>query len=243
MAILIVIIAAAVIVGAAYSFRQDQIKDTKSTIRIVVDQLPSQGTLPAVEILQPAFSSSSLNQVEDVTYAIRNNTTKGIISAVVAKTFVYQIGSRSLSDSSYSSFDYSLHPDMRTQRVLTPGNQMQMDSSPFGFEVGAEVKEIKLRIDYVEFDDNSAIGNGGEGERKITLMREGARRYKGLLVQRYRKDGQSIAKIIPLLESKEGYSALHLDDINLSLGADRYRLHLLKKLQTNGAPEVERFLK
>ena len=82
---------------------------------------------------------------------------------------------------------------------------------PIEFEEKAVIKQIALRVDYVLFDDNTAIGSDGVGERKINLMREGARRYKGLLMRHYLSNGQSFSKVIPLLESRDADDVEHTE--------------------------------
>jgi|SRR5687767_1627312 len=243
-AILITIMAGILVANTAYSVRSTKHqKPERLPINLIVDQLSSEDGLPPVEILQPSFSASQPNRIEESSYTIKNNTTKSITALVVNKTISYAINGTTIKHSGYSSVDYALHPDVGAHRVLAPSNELQMDSSPVEFEPDAVIKEINLRLDYILFDDNTSLGRGGGGEKKINLMREGARKFKGLLVQRYRNNGESLSNILPLLESRDAYPVLQLTDINLTLGADRYRLHLLKTLQTKGAREVERFLK
>jgi hypothetical protein len=210
----------------------------------VVNQVPAKdGPIP-LEILRPVLSSTAPNQIEDVSYVLRNNTSKGISAVVVKKSITYEEGGVPYTNSAYGTLDYALHPDIGGAKLFAPGNETPMDSAgPLRFDDDVVVKEIRLQVDYVLFDDNTALGSGGQGEKNIGLMREGARKYKEWLVQRYNQSGKSLATILPLLQGRSAQEELGLTDINQSLGADRYRLHLLKTLQTRGPADVEKYVK
>lgn len=242
-AVVFLITAIAVVVSTAYSSRQDSVPINKPTIKLVVDQTPSQEGPLMVEIVQPAFVSTVGNRIESVSYALKNNTTKKIIALVVNTAIAYDSGGVTTTFPTFSTMDYALHPDVAAQKFFAPGQQVPMDSSSIEFEEKVIIRQIKLRVDYVLFDDNTAYGRGGAGEKKINLMREGARRYKGLLMRHYLSGGQSLSKVITLLESRDSYNELNLTDIDLTLGADRYRLHALKTVRTKGLPEFEKFLR
>jgi hypothetical protein len=72
-------------------------------------------------------------------------------------------------------------------------------------------------------------------------MREGARRYKGWLAQEYSRAGKSLATILPVIEKTGVPEELKLDS-DQTMGADRYRLQLLKTFKTKGAADVESYL-
>ena len=118
-----------------------------------------------------------------------------------------------------------------------------MDASgPMRLDDDVVVKAVTLQVDYVLFADGTALGKGGEGERKINSMRLGARKYKRWLVQRYARSGKSFAAILPLLKENQAPLEVDLGDVDQILGAERYRLHLLKKLQTTGPNGVDAYL-
>ncbi len=212
-------------------------------IKVLLDQLPAiQGVVP-VEILRPSVSSNAPNQVEDVTYVVRNNMDKAISALAVRKTVVYMQGGRVSTLSTCSTSDYAFHPDVSGPRLFGPHTEESMDSAgPMRFEDDVTVKEVRLQVDYVLFENKTVIGKGSEGEKKIDSMRLGARKYKAWLVQRYARSGKSLVAILPLLQADHVPGGLDLDDIDQTLGAERYRLHLLKKFQTAGASEVEAYL-
>jgi hypothetical protein len=114
-------------------------------------------------------------------------------------------------------------------------------AGPLSFNEGVVIKEITLTVEYASYADQTVYGSGGEGERRINAMREGARRYKGWLVQEYSRAGKTLATILPVIETPSIPEELKLDS-DQTMGADRYRLQLLKTLKTKGAADVESYL-
>lgn len=115
-------------------------------------------------------------------------------------------------------------------------------AGPLSFDERVVIKEIILSLEYASYDDQTAYGAGGEGERRITAMREGARRYKNWLAQEYSRAGKSLTAIFPTLQTPGIPEALKLN-ADQTMGADRYRLNLLKTFKTKGAADVENYLK
>jgi hypothetical protein len=234
----------AVLVGVALAWRSTTIgfqSRERPTIKVTLNQLPAKDGVAPIEIIQPTVVSSAPNKLDDLTYIISNNSGSTVIAAAVIKTINYEEGGRVYAHSVYSTMD-SAFPDM-SGRPLLPGTQMSMESAgPVTFDEGVAIKEITLTMDYVSFHDRTAYGSGGEGERRIKGMREGARRYKGWLAQEYSRAGKSLASILPVIEAPSIPAALRMDSDH-SMGADRYRLNLLRTLKTKGAAEVENYLK
>jgi len=195
-----------------------------------------------VEIIQPRAVSSAPNKLDELSYLLRNNSTKAVTAAAVTQTIIYEDGGKTESDSVYCTMDTAFHPDMHGKPFL-PGTQMPMESpGPVSFSGNVVIKEVTLTLDYAAFDDNSAYRSGSEGERIITGVREGARRYKTWLVQEYSRNGRSLPAIFTLIQTPGLPSDLKLDS-NQSMGAERYRLQLLSIFRKRGAAEVEGYLK
>jgi hypothetical protein len=236
----------ALLVGVALAWRSTTTgfqSREHPTIKAVINQLPAKDGVIPVEIIQPTIISSAPNKLDDLTYIIRNNSARAVIAAAVMKTITYEEGGTVYNHSVYSTVDTAFHPDMRSGKPFLPGTQMPMESAgPFTLNEGAIIKEITLRVEYASYDDHTAYGSGGEGERRINAMREGARRYKSWLAQEYSRVGKSLAPIFPLIQERGIPEGLKLDD-DQTMGADRYRLHVVKTLQTKGAADVESYLK
>jgi hypothetical protein len=236
----------AMIVGVTLAWRSTTTgfqSHEHATIKVVINQLPAKDGVIPVEIIQPTFVSSAPNKLDDLTYIIRNNSARAVIATAVIKTISYEEGGRVYAHSVYSTMDGAFHPDLHNRNPFLPGTQMSMESAgPFSLNDGAIIKEITLRVEYASYDDHTAFGSGGEGERRINAMREGARRYKSWLAQEYSRAGKSLATIFPLIQARGIPEGLKLDN-DQTMGADRYRLHVLKTLQTKGAADVEGYLK
>ena len=213
-----------------------------STIKVVVNSLPAKDGVIPIEIVQPMVVSSAPNKLDDLTYTLRNNSGRAVIALAVIRTIAYEEGGKVYGHSVYSTMDAAFHPDVGGKAFL-PGNQMSMDTAgPVGFDDDVVIKEITLTIDYVSYADQTSYGSGGEGERRINGMREGARRYKGWLVQEYSRAGKSLATLLPVIQTPTIPEGLKLDS-DQKMGADRYRLQLLSTLQKKGAADVESSLK
>ncbi len=234
-----------VVVGVALAWRNTSIRFQSreaSTIRVVIDQLPAKDGLIPIEIIQPTISSSAPNRLDDFTYIIRNNSARTIIAAAMIKTITYEESGTLYDDSRYSMMDGAFHPDMGSAKPFQPGTQRSMEApGPLRFDEGVVIKEIRLKVDYASYDDNTAYGSGREGERRINAMREGARKYKTWLGGKYSRGGKSLATILPLMHERGVPDELKLNP-DETMGADSYRLHLLKTLQTKGAATVESYL-
>lgn len=235
-----------VVVGVAFAWRSTTIRFQSrepATIKVVINQLPAKDGVIPIEIIQPTISSSASNKLEDFTYIIRNNSARAISAVAVSKTITYQEGGELYATSLYSMMDYAFHPDMGSAKLFQPGTQTSMEAGgPLSFNQGVVIKEITLTVDYASYDDNTAYGSGREGERRINAMREGARKYKDWLGQNYSRGGKSLATILPLMQGASVPEELKLS-LDQTLGADRYRLYLLKTLQTKGAADVERYFR
>jgi hypothetical protein len=202
-----------------------------SDIRILISQLPTVEGIVPVEISSPRVSSNAPNEVEDVTYVIRNNTDKVVSALAVRKTVSYIEGGEVSTVSTCSTSDYAFHPDITGPHVFAPHTAEFMDSAgPMRFGTAVTVKEVQLQVDYVLFQNDTAIGRGGEGDKKINSMRLGARKYKGWLMQRYAGSGKSVSAILPLLKTGHAPPELDLSDIDQTVGAPNWRRFRNRKL-------------
>lgn len=219
-----------------FQFRQS------AAIKIVINQPPAKDGVIPIEIIQPTIVSSAPNKLDDLTYILRNNSARAITAVAVVRTIHYEERGRVYAHSVYSTMDTAFHPDFSGKPFL-PGSQMPMESAgPLSFDEGVVLKELTLSLEYAAYDDQTAFGAGGEGERRIKAMREGARQYKSWLAQEYSRAGKSLAAIFPTIQVRGIPEALKLDS-DQTMGADRYRLSLLKTFKTKGAADVENYLK
>jgi hypothetical protein len=234
-----------VLVGVALALRSTSTESrsgAQANIKIVINQLPSRDGVVRLEIIQPTIVSTAPNTLDDLRYILRNNSGKAVIAAAVIRTITYEQGGKDYADSVYSTVDCAFHPDMERKPFIA-WNQMPMEAAgPVSFDKGVIIKEITLALDYASYADQTADGAGGEGERRINAMREGARLYKKWLAQEYVRVGKSLATILPLIQTPRIPEEVKLN-LDQTMGADRYRLHLLSTFQKRGAADVENYLK
>jgi len=234
-----------VLVGVALALRSTTTgfrSGEQANIKIVINQLQSRDGVVPLEIIQPTVVSSAPNKLDDLRYILRNNSGKAVIAAAVIRTITYEDGGKDYADSIYSTVDGAFHPDME-RKPFAVWNQMPMEAAgPVSFDEGVIIKEITLAVDYASYADQTVDGAGGEGERRINAMREGARLYKRWLAQEYVRVGKSLAILLPIIQTPRIPEELKLN-LDQTIGADRYRLHLLTTLQKKGAADVESYLK
>ena len=234
-----------VVVGIALAWRSTSTglqSREQANIKVVINQLPPRDGVVPLEIIQPTIVSSAPNKLDDLRYILRNNSGKAVIAAAVIRTITYEEGGKNYADSVYSTMDGAFHPDLAAKPFVA-WNQMPMEApGPVSFGESVIIKEITLTVDYASYADQTADGSGGEGERRINAMREGARRYKSWLAQQYSRAGKSLASILPLIQAPRIPEELKLN-LDQTMGADRYRLHLLSTFQKKGAADVESYLK
>jgi hypothetical protein len=234
-----------VLVGVATAWHSvSKVQTVDTGIRIFVTQLPeeSNGLVP-VHITQPTAISSVPNILEDLTYTLINNSDKPIKALAISQTIEHEKGGKLYTTSTYLTLDYSFHADIDRGRLFDSRTQIPITASgPSRFSEGTVIKTIKLKIAFIQYADDTRYGAGGEGERRITQMREGALKYKNWLENKYFESGKSMSIVLPLLRQVDNPEELKLN-VDEILGASSYRNHLLKTLQTKGAGEVEKYLK
>jgi hypothetical protein len=239
-----------IVVGAALTLRYspNNAKETQQpergdgTVKVVLKQLPVQSDVIPVEIIQPVATSSAPNVLDDVTYFLKNNSDKAISAVAVTKRILYREDGKLEAFTGCSTIDFLFHPDFPS-KPLASGAQVRMDGpGPMDLDDGSVVVNVTLKIDYVQYVDGSSYGAGSEGERTVSSQREGAKKYKNFLRENYAKAGKSLVTIVPLLEQDTKADELKFNQSE-NVGADRYRLFLLKMFRTKGGAEIERYIK
>jgi hypothetical protein len=229
----------AVLVGVAQAGVQSR---SAAAIKVVINNAPAKDGVTPLEIIQPAVVSTARNKLDDFSYILRNNSDKAVKAVAVVETINYEDGGKTYADSFYSTMDTAFHKDFAAKPLL-PGNQMTIGSpGPSSFNEGVVIKEITLSLAYALYDDQTAYGEGGKGERLIKEVREGAQRYKNWLAEQYSRAGNSLATILSTIQASGIPEALKLDS-DQTMGAERYRLSLLRTFRTKGAADVESHLK
>jgi hypothetical protein len=188
-------------------------------------------------------SAADPKQLDELSYLVSNNTKREITAFSIAKTLVYEENGLTQEFTMTESADFMLHADfadVSKVKSISPGRFETMDSSgPISFGDSTKIKEVRLKVSYVEFSGNGAFGLGTDGQQQISASRDGASRYKAWLVQQYQQSGKSLSGVLDLLQRDDVPQELGSMDISQMLGAKRYRMRLLKIFQTEGSASVE----
>lgn len=176
--------------------------------------------------------------------ALRNNTGKSITAANAIYSITVERNGL-VSKESFNSFVETLgEPEFEgANNPVAPGEEVTVGSSGPTTYPGAAIKEVEIRIDYVEFDDQSTLGPNKNGSQIIRDFRAGASRYKEWLSRQYKQNGKTVGTILPLLGRDQTLPA-ELGSLtpNQVLGANSYRNRLLNIYQKRGGAEVVKVL-
>lgn len=213
--------------------------------KVEVVQLPVQNDVIPVELKQVEASLAGASELANLSFIVKNNTSKDIAAFSVALSLVLEKGDSTSLDQNFITSDTLVHPDIREIHHLqpfSPGQEKKLDASPISFLGGSMIKSIRLNLDYVEFENKSTLGPNKNGARIITLQREGAFRYKNWLVSRYMQDAKSVESVVALLQAKQIPDDIQGGGMHLKQGANIYRKHLLDGYDLHGAKDLEKYL-
>jgi hypothetical protein len=170
-------------------------------IPVIANQLQAENGVVPVELRCENAELSAPSAIEKLSCVIKNNTNKYISAGTLYTSITMEIGGQETVVSSFDTFDTFLHSDFREERknnLIGPGKEYILNDLPNSYD-NAVIKRINAQIDYIEFNDSSALGPDRGGSRITKNMREGAAMYKVWLVEQYKKRGKSVDAIIPLL--------------------------------------------
>ena len=239
---LVLLIAAAVTVAAALIPRKHEV----SQPLILSSQLPSEDGVIPVEIIRANATFPRPDDVQDFSCVIRNNSSKGIRSVVLAYTIVTNNNGTENSNVISLWRESLIHPDVREAhhfRPLGSGEQYRFQSSgETSFGTPNVISRIELRLDYVEFEDGTRLGLDKNGSRIIESIRQGAENYKAWLVQRYVELGKSADAVSDLLKVQDLPSELQSTNMYVNQGAKSYRSHMLDVYTAHGSGALEKYL-
>ncbi|MCV5533168.1 hypothetical protein OFN26_31360, partial [Escherichia coli] len=71
------------------------------------------------------------------------------------------------------------------------------------YETGSIIRGIEAKIDYVEFEDGTTLGANKKGKQLVSLIRDGASKYKDFLAHSYIEKGKSIDVIVSLIQADD----------------------------------------
>lgn len=200
------------------------------------------GVIPAEIYCGTALVRPS-NEVE-FTCRLRNNSRKKITAAAaIYSVVIEQSGVETRDDHSFVSVNLVGAQFEGLDRATGPGEEIPI-GPPGPISYGdARIKGVEIGIEFVEFEADLTLGEGGKGTQVVKDFREGAAKYRGWIKRKYEAGRKSGNVIAPLLESGEPLpTEAGLSNQNQEFGAKAYRRMLKKKSDAGGQAEVDRFL-
>lgn len=213
---------------------------------VTVNQLPQEGGMVPVELRCENAELLAPNRIEKKPCLVRNHTNKFISALTVAITIIIEKQGETSSDTSFLTIETFVHPDVRADRrdnLIPPGGELPVRDLPTSYDEEITIKGMAVRIDYVEFNDNSALGANKAGSRIIASIRAGAVKYKESLLKKMRQSGNSIEGIIPLLENEPPAEELEIQNGDEEQGVILYRNYARKIYKAKGPEGLSKFLK
>jgi hypothetical protein len=180
--------------------------------------------------------------LETFTCKLINATEKNISASVVRYSIIFDVnGKESAVTHTPTAIPY-IHPDLANEKkVIQPGGYISVTPLSPAVEPNAVVKRLELQPVYIEFDDETSVGNGGDSAKNIAKVRKGAALYKKMLRKKYIDRGKSTQQIIPLLEDSAPLG-LETTDFMEKVGAKNYRKQLRKKYKKDGMQSIDTIL-
>lgn len=225
------------------SVRSYETQNAGLEVPVLVSQLAVENGVIPVELRCDKARLTAPDTLERVPCVVKNNTNKNIRALATQFTVVVDYTGKESPDTGFLTLETSLHPDLNKahmHKLIMAGQEQALEPSPATYDRGV-IKRVELKMDYVEFDDNSTLGPDKNGSKLIALGRQGAAKYKEWLVQKYTDSGKSIDAIASLINAKDMPGELDFKDINQSMGARQYRAHLREIYATNGAAELKKY--
>ncbi|HEX6717150.1 MAG TPA: hypothetical protein VF088_08555 [Pyrinomonadaceae bacterium] len=225
---------------------QNSRPEVQNVIAITTTQLPSsQGVVP-IALQCQTVDYPKPREAKSLRCVVTNNTATSITAVSLAYSITYEANDQESTDGGFMTLDALVHPDFHDanfSKFIHPGaDRVIQRGAPI--ESNLLVKEIKINIDYVEFENGTSLGPNSRGSTVIAQFREGATQYKQWLLKQYVNRNRSITAIAPLLQDTSSPGAeLKLDDGMQVIGAEEYRRNARNILSTRGgASELQRQL-
>jgi hypothetical protein len=173
----------------------------------------------------------------------KNGTNKEIVAAAIEYSIILESDGKRVTDTRVhalvTSFDKNLSGP---GKLIPPGGESIVGPPGPMFYANSVIKGVEVKVDYLEFVDNTTLADSDKGSKIIANIRAGAAKYRSWLVRKYKETGGSIEALSALLRGDlPGASELHRD-LDEEDGVRAYRTLLRRVLETQGAEEVRRIL-
>lgn len=216
-------------------------------IQVTINQLQPENGVPPVEIRCDSAHLNAPNSLQGFSCTLKNNTDKNITAVNLTYSILLDTNGIAGKDTHSLTIETLVHPDFaETSHPIAPGTEQTVRSIGKVSYDNSSIKGIEVGIDYVEFKEGAAIGPNLTGSKIITDMREGARKYKGWVTQKYVHQGKSISAVASLLQTDQplpnASGELVFKNSDEENGARAYRTRLRKIRDTKGSAAMEKYL-
>ena len=198
------------------SSKSNDAQKLASKIPVNVTQLPAEKGIIPVELKCESAELASANRLEKLSCTAINNTSKSISALVADYDISLKDNGKSDLFSGAITVEMLLHPsfyERRKHTFIQPSEETPINLMPTTFEESSVIEEMTLQINYVEFEDGSAIGRGTNGEKIIRQIRQGIVIYRDWLIKKYTEGGKSETSIVGLIENSQSISKENLGDL------------------------------
>jgi hypothetical protein len=140
------------------------------SLPVVTDHLQADNGVILVELRCEAAELSAPNALEKLSCVIKNNTPSYISAGALYTSITLEKDGKPLVVSTFDTFDTFLHPDFREDHknnLIAPRKEYRLNDLPTSYGEDTVIKGIAVKIDYIEFADNSLLGNSRGGSRII----------------------------------------------------------------------------
>ena len=173
----------------------------------------------------------------------KNSTNKEIVAAAIEYSIILESDGKPVTDTRVhalvTSFDKNLSGP---GKLIPPGGESIVGPPGPMFYANSVIKGVEVKVDYLEFVDNTTLADSDKGSKIIANIRSGAAKYRSWLVRKYKEAGESVEALSALLRGDlPGASELHRHSDEED-GLRAYRTLLRRVLETQGAEEVRRIL-
>lgn len=220
-------------------------KQDNPRLHVNTPQLKSEDGVTPVEVRCDSAELSASNALKELSCIIKNNTEKHISAATIATSISLEKDGEVSADTSFLTIETFVHPDVREEgrsKLIPPRRERPIRNLPTSYD-NEVIRGITVRIDYVEFTDNTALGPNRAGSRIVTDIREGAAKYKNWLIQKYNRSGKSMSALIPHLESQPTSEELDLQNGDEIQGAIIYRRYVNEAYKSKGREGLAKYLR
>lgn len=183
---------------------------------------------------------SSPDTLDTFSCDIENRAEMAIRAIGANYSLVADVNGTERADSHLHVADAFVHPDF--SREIMPGKSLNISPpGPISIPNGTIVR-LELEIVYVQFADDSSVGESSKTVNKIADIRKGASMYKAWLKNEYVSNGRSEDALVMIMDKNSMPASAGNNNFEYKTGEKYYRKFLLERYKTNGPGSIKEVL-